>query len=77
MHTKRKHTARSPFDASARLPAAILTAVAVTGWFASLAPVWIAAVVLLTVLAFVSRDPDRSAVAPPRAILSPADGRIV
>jgi phosphatidylserine decarboxylase len=77
MHTRGKHAAHLPFDPSARLPAAILAVVAASGWFASWAPLWIAALVLLAVLAFFSRDPERSAVAPPDAILSPADGRVI
>lgn len=72
-----KHTARLPFDPSVRLPAAILIVAAATGWLASWAAVWIASVVLLAVLAFFSRDPERDAIAPPGAILSPADGRII
>lgn len=68
---------RLPFDASAGRPAVVLLVVAAAGWLASWVPVWIAAVVLLAVLAFFSRDPERSAVAPPGAILSPADGRVV
>ena len=71
-----KHTTYLPFDPSAGLPAAILVVVA-AGGFASWAPLWIAALVLLAVLAFFSRDPERSAVASPDAILSPADGRVV
>jgi phosphatidylserine decarboxylase len=77
MHMNGKHTARLPFDPSARLPAAILIAAAAAGWLASSAAVWIAAVVLLAILAFFCRDPERKAIARPGAILSPADGRII
>jgi phosphatidylserine decarboxylase len=68
---------RFPLDPSAKLPGAILIAAAAAGWLAAWEPVWVAAVVLLAGLAFFSRDPERSVVAPPGAILSPADGRVI
>jgi hypothetical protein len=51
---------------------AILIALAAAGWFVSWAPVWITTIVLLAVLVFFSRDPERFTTAPPDAILSPA-----
>jgi len=66
-----------PLDRSAGPPAAILMAIAAAGWLASWVPVWVAAIVLCAALAFFSRDPERSAVAEPDAILSPADGRVI
>ena len=74
---KRKHAARLPFDRSAGAPAAILLGTAAAGWFISWAPLWIAAIILLAVLTFFSRDPERFAAAPPDAVLSPADGRVI
>ncbi len=74
---KRKHAARLPFDRSAGAPAAILLATAAVGWFMSWTPMWIAGIILLAILAFFSRDPERLMVAPPDAILSPADGRVI
>ena len=68
---------RFPLDPSAKLPVAILIAATAVGWLAALEPVWIAAVVLLAGLAFFSCDPERWVVAPPCAILSPADGRVI
>jgi phosphatidylserine decarboxylase len=68
---------RFPLDPSAKLPVAILIAAAAVGWLAAWEPVWIAAMVLLAGVAFLSRDPERSVDAPPGAILSPADGRVI
>lgn len=68
---------RLPLDRSVRLPAALLLALAVAALVAGWEALSIVVAVLFFAIAFLFRDPGRSATAPPSAILSPADGRVI
>ncbi len=68
---------RLPLDRSVRLPAALLLALSAAALGAGWVVLSIVISVLLLAIVFLFRDPGRSATAPPNAVLSPADGRVI